>query len=227
MNIKKSLIHCLTALRSMKTKKALLLFILFLIVLAGIEAQSFEGKITYQNTYKSKLPSVSSEQFTAMMGNTQEYFIKSDKYKSVTNGSFSQWQLYVPSENRLYSKMSISDTLLWSDGSVNPDPMVSYEIKKGQGEVLGYKCDALVVKTKMGQVTYYFSKKIKVDASLYRNHEYGNWALLTGQANSLPLKIEMETPQFTLVSEAIEVKDMELEDSLFDLPEVQAKKSPY
>lgn len=211
----------------MKTRKVLLLSVLTLVVLTGIKAQGFEGKIAYQNAYTSKIPNATSEQFTAMMGSTQEYFIKGDSYKSVMNGSYSQWQLYVPSENRLYSKLAVSDTLMWSDGNSNPDESVKYEIQKSEVEILGYKCDALVVQTKTGKTTYYFSKKIKVDPKLYENHQYGNWALVIGQIKSLPLKIEMETPQFTLVSEAIEVQEMELEDSFFDLPEVPAKKSPY
>ncbi|MCH5598643.1 hypothetical protein [Niabella ginsengisoli] len=38
--------------------------------------QTFEGKIIYKNTYKSKMPNVTDDQFTAMMGSIQEYFIK-------------------------------------------------------------------------------------------------------------------------------------------------------
>ena len=37
----------------------------------------------------------------------------------------------------------------------------------------------------------------------------------------------METPQFTLVSTAVEVTEMELEESFFALPEAPTKKSPY
>ncbi len=33
------------------------------------------------------------------------------------------------------------------------------------------------------------------------------------QTKSLPLKIETETPQFTMVSTAVEIKEMELEES--------------
>lgn len=189
--------------------------------------QSFEGKITYQNTYISNIPNATSEQFNQMMGTVQEYYIKGNKYKSVTNGSVSQMQLYVPSENRLYAQLAVSDTLLWSDGSSNPNEPLSYEIKQDQAEILGYTCDALIVDTKMGKITYYFSEKIKLDPRLYEAHKYGNWALMTGQTGSLPLKIEIETLQFTLVSVATEVKKMELEDSFFDLPELPAKKSPY
>ena len=43
--------------------------------------QTFEGEIVYKNTYKSKLPNVTSEQFTTMIGSTQEYFIENGDYK--------------------------------------------------------------------------------------------------------------------------------------------------
>ena len=123
--------------------------------------------------------------------------------------------------------MSMSDTLLWIAGNSNADEAVKYEIQKNKAEILGYKCDALVVQTNTGNATYYFSKKVKVNPKHYENHQYGNWALVMEQAKSLPLKIEMETPQFTLVSEAVEIKEMELDSDFFDLPNVPAKKSPY
>jgi len=199
----------------------------FLLTSTVLSAQSFEGKITYQNTYTSKIQDVTNDQFRGMMGSVQDYFIKGAKYKSVTNGSYAQMQLYIPSENRLYSKLSVTDTLMWSDGNSNLDEAVSYEIQKSQVEILGYKCDALVVVTKMGKATYYFSEKVKVDPELYKNHHYGNWGLIISQTKSLPLKIEMETLQFTMVSTAVEMKEMELENSFFDLPNAPIKKSPY
>lgn len=38
--------------------------------------QSFEGKIIYSNSYKSKNPKMTDQQWTSMMGSTQEYLIK-------------------------------------------------------------------------------------------------------------------------------------------------------
>lgn len=201
--------------------------ILFFCITLSSFSQSFEGKITYQNTYTSNTPDATSEQFNYIMGTTQEYYIKGNQYKSVTDGMLSQWQLYVPSENRLYSKLTVSDTLLWSDCSNNLNEAVSYELEKDQAEILGYNCDALVVGTKMGKATYYFSNRIKVDPKLYEDHKYGNWTLLTGQTRSLPLKIEMETPRFNLINVAIEVKEMELEDNFFNLPDAPSMKSPH
>lgn len=38
--------------------------------------QSFEGKIIYSNSYKSKNPKMTDQQWTSMMGSTQEYLIE-------------------------------------------------------------------------------------------------------------------------------------------------------
>ena len=87
------------------------------------------------------MPNVTDQQFTTMMGSTQEYFIKNGDYKTVADGSLFQWQIYVNKDNKLYSKMANSETLLWNDGSTNTDEILKAEVNKGVTEILGYKCD--------------------------------------------------------------------------------------
>ncbi len=41
-------------------------------------AQSFEGKISYNNNYQSKLANLKSEQLNSMMGTKQDYYINID-----------------------------------------------------------------------------------------------------------------------------------------------------
>jgi hypothetical protein len=190
--------------------------------------QTFEGKIVYKNTYKSKMPNVTDDQLTTMMGLTQEYFIKDGDYKSVANGSFFQWQLYVNKDNKLYSKMANSETLLWNDGATNPDEILKAEVNKSVTEILGYKCDELVLTCKSGTQKYYFNTKLSVDTKLFVNHKYGNWYDFLSKSNSLPLKSIVDNEQFTLESVAIEVKEMKLDKTLFELPAgVKTMKSPY
>ncbi|MRM83242.1 hypothetical protein D1003_05295 [Riemerella anatipestifer] len=180
--------------------------------------QTFEGKIVYKNTYRSKIPNVADEQFTTMMGSVQEYFIKNGNYKSVANGSFFQWQLYVNKENKLYSKMANSEILLWNDGAANSDKVLKAEVNKGMAEVLGYKCDELVLTCKSGIQKYYFNTKFSVNTKLYENHKFGNWYDFLSKSNSLPLKSIIDNGQFTLESVAIEVKEMKVDNTIFDLP---------
>ena len=190
--------------------------------------QTFEGKIVYKNTYKSKLPNVTDEQFTNMMGSTQEYFIKNGDYKSVANGSLFQSQLYVNKDNKLYNKMANSETLLWNDGATNSDEILKAEINQSVTEILGYKCDELIFTCKSGTQKYYFNSKLSVDTKLFANHKFGNWYDFLSKSNSLPLKSIVDNGQFTMESLATEVKEMKLDKSLFELP-VAAKtmKSPY
>jgi hypothetical protein len=202
--------------------------LLALLISISSFAQSFEGKIVYSNSLKSKMANVTDQQLTAMMGSTQEYFIKGGDYKSVSNGSFFKWQLYVNKDNKLYSKMANSEALLWNDGTENKDEIIKAEINKGVAEILGYKCDELILTCKSGTQKYYFNSKLPVDAKLFVNHKYGNWYDFLLKSNSLPLKTIVENAQFILESVATEVKEMKLDKSLFDLPaNAETNNSPY
>ena len=208
--------------------KKILTIALTILTVATVFGQSFEGKITYQNSFKSKLPNMKDEQFNSMMGTKQEYYIKGGDYKSVTNGTFSQWQLYINKDNKLYNKMSNSETILWNDCSVNDDSIISSKVNKGVIEILGYKCDELVLTCKTGTQKYYFNSKLGVDTKLFANHKYGNWYDYLKQANALPLKMIIDNQQFTMESVATEIKPMKLDDKEFQLPaNAKTGKSPY
>jgi hypothetical protein len=209
----------------MKTLKVLLLL---LTVSTLTFAQNFEGKITYQNSYKSKIQGVTDEQFTSMMGTTQEYWIKGGNYKSTLNGSVVAWVLYVNKDNKLYSKMGNSEIVYWNDGSQNTNEITKAEINKEVLTILGYKCDELILTGKNGVEKYYFNSSLKIDASLFKNHKYGNWSEYTSRSNAVPLKMIIETPQFSMESTATEVKPVALEEQFFQLPpNTQTQKSPF
>jgi hypothetical protein len=190
--------------------------------------QSFEGKIFYANTYKSKNPKMTDQQWTSMMGSTQEYLIKGGDYKSLANGTLVQWQLYINKDNKLYNKMSNSETAFWNDASVQGDEVLKVEVNKGVTEILGYKCDEVILTCKSGVQKYYFNSKLSVDTKLFTNHKFGNWFDYLSKANSLPLKSVIETAQFTMESVATEVKAMKLDTKTFELPAgIKTEKSPY
>jgi hypothetical protein len=202
--------------------------ILLVLTFSTSFAQTFEGTITYQNTYSSKMLNLPTEQFTAMMGTTQRYSLKEGDYKSVTNGTLFEWQLYINKDNKLYSKMANAPTLLYNDGSENKDVVLKAEINKGVVVILGYTCDELILTCKTGVQKFYFNSKLKVDPKLFENHKLGNWNEVLSRTQSLPLKIILDTTQFYLESLAVEIKAMKLDASLFELPAgSKAEKSPY
>lgn len=208
--------------------KKILTIALAILTVATVFGQTFEGKITYHNSFKSKMPNMKDEQLNSMMGSEQEYYIKGGDYKSVSNGTFSQWQLYINKDNKLYAKMSNSETILWNDGSVNTDSVIKVQLNKGVTEILGYTCDELILTCKSGTQKYYFNSKLGVDSKLYSNHKYGNWYDYLKQANALPLKMIIDNQQFILECVATEVQPLKLDDKKFKLPEnVKTGKSPY
>jgi hypothetical protein len=205
-----------------------LLTIAMTVLIATVFGQNFQGRIVYQNTYVSKLPNVTSEQFTSMMGSTQTYIIKGGDYKSSANGTFFQWQLYINKDNKLFNKMSNSETVLWNDGAINSDEVLKVEVNKSVTEVLGYKCDEVVLTCKSGTQKYYFNSKLGVDISLFKGHLYGNWYDYLKVAKALSLKSVIDNAQFTLTCIATEVTELKLDDKEFQLPEnVKTAKSPY
>ena len=203
-------------------------FLLIAFSTLTVYGQNFEGKITYSNTYKSQNPKMTDQQWQSMMGGTQEYSIKNGDYKSVTNGTVMQWQLYVNSENRLYSKMSNSETALWNDGLTNTDSILNAELNKNAINILGYDCDELILTCKSGIQKYYFNASLKVNVNLFENHKFGNWYAFLKESNSLPLKMIVSNDQFTLESIATEVTEMKIKESELKLAENQKTiKSPY
>lgn len=210
----------------MKKNISALLFLC--IVSLNVPAQDFEGKIVYHNTYKSKVPNVPDAQFSTMMGESQVYVIKGGNYKSTTNGTMMQWQLYRKKDNRLYLKMATSPVIYWKDGSVNPDEVQKAEINKKVETIAGHLCDELILTCKSGVQKYYFSPKLKVDPDDYAQHKFGNWSAVIAQTHSLPLKIIVDTPQMVLESVAIEITAGKVADQEFDLPsDSELQKSPY
>ena len=88
---------------------------------------------------------MTDHQWTSVMGSTQEYLIKGSDYKSIANGTLVQWQLYINKDNKLYNKMSNSETAFWNDASVQGDEVLKVEVNKGVTEILGYKCDEVIL----------------------------------------------------------------------------------
>ena len=191
-------------------------------------AQNFEGIIIYKNSFKSKSPNVTDMQFEQMMGSREEFYIKNGDYKSVRNGTFYQWSLYVNKENKFYSKLSNSDTLYWDDAGSNTDTVLKVEVNREAINILGYKCDELILTCKNGIQKHYFNSKLHVDPNLYVKHKFANWYDYLLKSQSLPLKSIVEYEQFILEMVATEVKEMKLSESFFDLPiNSKSKKNPY
>jgi hypothetical protein len=202
--------------------------LLFLLSFFSVSAQSWEGKITYQNSYSSTNDHVTTQQLSTMMGTIQEYYIQGGNYKSVMNGKMMEWQMYLHSENKLYTKSAMSPSILWNDAADQNDSLISIKINKAAATILGYSCDEMIITLKSGVQKYYYSSKLAIDPSLFKGHVYGNWYDYISRAKALPLKMVIQTPDFTMQSVATKAEAQKLDASIFRLPAgVGLMKSPY
>lgn len=208
----------------MKKTMSFLLAMLSTLVIFG---QSFEGRITYRNSYKSRNEKISDQQWTTLMGTTQEYLIKGGAYKSLFNGTLVQWQLYKNDENRIYNKLSNSETILWKDAGVNSDSVLKVEQYTAVTEILGYKCDELIFTCQNSVQKYFYSPRLAVDAALYSRHIYMNWSYYLLKTHALPLKSIITSEEFELEQTAVKVSPARLDNAVFQLPEgTKATKNP-
>jgi len=139
-----------------------------------------------------------------------------------------KWQLYLQKDNKLYSKLSNSPAIMWNDGAINSDMVISSELHANAVTILGYPCNELVLYCKSGVQKYYFTSKFPVDPKLYIDHQFGNWYAYLSKAHAVPLKIVIDNAQFTLTSTATQIKLQKLDDAIFALPaNAELTKSPY
>ncbi len=208
-------------------KNAILASFLVLFCLTS-KAQNFEGKVNYQNTFKSKIPNVSDDMLTQMMGASLEYTHKEGDYKTTSNGTFLLWQLYVKKDNKLYTSVANSNSVFWNDGAENKDEVLKTELNKDVVEILGHKCDELILTCKSGVQKYYFTSKFKLDPKLFEDYKYGNFHDYVVKAKAVPLKISIDNVQFTMESVATSVDPQKIDNALFQLPEgAVLEKNPY
>jgi hypothetical protein len=191
--------------------------LLFIAIICN--GQFFEGRIVYQNTFKSKLSDLSSEPFYSLMGSMQEFYIKGGNFKLIPNGTIYQWQLYTNKDNRLYNKMVDSKIVFWSDGKNNYDEILKAEINTNVTEILGLVCDELILTCKNGIYKYYYNSKYKIDSEQFEMLKDGHWSDIYSLTKSVTLKMVIDNELLIQESTAIEIKEMKLEDSFFSIPE--------
>jgi hypothetical protein len=130
-----------------------------------------------------------------------------------------QWDLYVNSDNKCYSKLPNSDTLEWTDGSLYHDSILSMHVNKNVTRLLGYTCGELVIICTNGVKQFYYSPiNFKVNSKQFIKYKSGNWTDFLLIANSLPLmQIEHRDKLYTEIV-AIKAEEMKLNNGFFTVP---------
>ena len=199
-----------------------IVFIAFNILTISISfGQNFEGKIIYSNTCISNIPQITNESLSSFTGSKQEFIIKEGNYKSITNGTFFEWQLYINTSGKFYTKVTSSETTYCIDDKKQhkEDEVISLKLNKNVTKILDYNCDELIVKYNRKVEKYYFNSGIIIDTKIFKNEKFQNWYGYFLRSNVFPLKIIIETFAVTFESVATEIIPLKIDDKTFELPE--------
>lgn len=199
-------------------KKILTLLLFHCIIPSAFAQKSFEGEVVYSIDFISRNPKISNKQFRNMFGDSMHYYMKGSNYKSTFNGTFSQWEIYINKDRKIYNKVAPKDTALWHDVTYNHDTIYKIELKKNDTSILGYKCNKLIFICKSGIQIYYYNSRFFVDPKLYINHQEGNWYAYLEKAKAIALKEVMQRKSYIFILTATSVSAKKLEDNIFTLP---------
>jgi hypothetical protein len=206
-------------------KKNTIILLLFITTIS-FSQEYFEGVLKFKTVFQDKKGELSDEDSKNFYGNEITYYLKGKKYKSVLNGIL-KLTTYHEGKDTIFVKMNVSESLMYSLTNVEEEKVISYEFKKTDVVVLGFKCELLEVKTDKGFHQYYFNRSLKSHPNSYKDHKMGLWNFFsekTGGAISLKSITDIKD-SFNSI-ELISIDRKELDASIFKRPNLPIIKMP-
>lgn len=183
-------------------------------------AQSFEGRIRYQNTCQSSDPNFKKEYCDLITDSIQDYYFKKGNYKYQSIG-VEGWTLYLKKQNTIYAKTKKSKTVFANKANKQTAPETGeIQINRNVITILGYPCDELILTTPNSIQKYYYHSRTSLKPRYLKKHKYGNVNQIIKRTRAIPLKTIwiLKDQNIELISQAIEIENLELNDSLFTIP---------
>jgi len=186
------------------------------------DVQLFEGVIHYKHTLESCSPDYTYEQMVMNFGTESTYYYSKGNYKWVFGDAMYQEELYLKDEGRLY--FLFGQDVFYADGKLQDEDILEYSLRKNQLGILGKDCDMLSLITlkrnnqKVHARYIYFTPEIVIADSAFSELRYFSHDFIAENTRSVPLKIILNTEDFTATWEAESVQFAELSDSTFYIP---------
>ena len=208
--------------------------------------QSFEGILTYKVEFDIKTQKIGNfeiteEQVIQKMKSDGEYFdqvtviIKDGNYEKTDNSDVQKRIVYKADVNRVYTFQKDFEYVVITDASKTnlmkldlPEP--SFEKIDTTKVIYGLNCSVLKLAwDKTGTELYYYDKEfLKIDPSLFKNHNYEYLNEVLRLTNSYPMKIVKTLSNFITIQMTLEnVTEKEIDDSQFELPEMTDAEKDY
>lgn len=186
-----------------------------------IDAPDFEGRVEYRLKFiPNSGKKVDTLKLKKEFGEKSVLLIKQGAIKRINESEQMSLQLYLPKENRLYfTNKTEPGTLFYyrCDKTGNKD--FTSEIIKNTTTIAGYSCDKLIYTDEFGQkIDYYFAPELKMDPKYTKDYTFLNKNKIAEIMKSVFLRQDFKTDEYTLVTEAVKVEKMKIDDKEFDKP---------
>lgn len=205
-------------------KHLILIFCFFALRSIGI-CQDFQGTVTYIAEYKNPDPEVLTDSLFNKRFEKKRilvYYFKDNKYKTVEKEN-NRVNLYEPKKNRIYDYIEGNDSVIWVEAMSQMNEIVEI-IKSDETEKINsIDCNCVILKTRIGELKYYFSNKYNFDPIKFNGHQFGIWEDYLKELGVIPLKCIVKSPFLYETLIAIDIKEEELSDKIFELPKFKVK----
>lgn len=189
------------------------------------EDKEFEGVVIYKVEVVSKTPHATTETIQQFYGDKLTYYYKDGKYKMVYNGPLSPTIYYISKDNMQYTVQPQQDTLWSTDCSNEPLKLVSSTLLDKTEKILNTDCKVFENKLEGGLTyTYYFDPDRFINPTNFKDHQLGYVNTFYKKAKGLILKYQRQGISFDLTQTVMEIKLQDLDDKVFELPDLPKKK---
>jgi hypothetical protein len=205
--------------------KRIFLFLLIATTTIGYSQKSkapFEGVIKYAHNVVAKDKDFDVNYDYQGIGKSSDYYFKKGNIKWLTYNCYFKMDLFLAKENRDYFLTSKSDSIFTMKNNGPDFRIIDTKIEKGVTKILGHSCDVLTVRLKplnaetpVTSRKYYYSSDFYINPADFSKCTSSGYDVIYGAMKSVPLKIEYEFPNRTIIWEATEIKAQKLEDSFF------------
>jgi hypothetical protein len=186
---------------------------------SSIVLAQFVGVITYNESYKSKDPLISSDDFTKMMGSVRKLYIKGSNYRNVFDGNPGTVLLYRGDRQKIYRFEQNADTVFWMNAlSDTLSKIITYKIEDTNETIMHLTVQKLTIKSEMGLTTYFYSGKYGINPADFTRHNLNFWNFYTLKSRAVPLKIVIENDRIIMTSTAVKIESLDLDQIIFDIP---------
>ncbi|MDZ4839558.1 MAG: hypothetical protein SGJ04_06085 [Bacteroidota bacterium] len=178
--------------------------------------KGWSGVIVYSVQIESKNPTISSASLQRRYGNQMTLYINSNNYKMTFNSDI-ETEIIYHGDSAMYLVVNEErDSIPWRGKQKLSKKFVNTYKTSDMGMIMDHPCDAWCIATPGSTTTYLYDKKLRMNIRKYKSHgyDYFNWYVMYSRAPFL--KCVYEGTQYRKVLTAIEIKEEQLPDEIFN-----------